>query len=112
MIPIFYPNSLMNLKNRNLIWEETKMITEKNPSMSSTAEAIFVSTANEDILEQCRRREDAIAHEKYQAEQLKTLSSKLNTANATIASLSDEVTSLSDENARLKKLLAENGIKS
>ncbi len=32
-------------------WEEIKMITEKNPSMNSTAEAIFVSTANEDILE-------------------------------------------------------------
>ena len=54
-------------------WEEIKMITKENPSMNSTAEAIFVSTADKDILEQCRIREDNIAHEKYQLEQIKNL---------------------------------------
>ena len=49
------------------------MITAKIPSISSTAEAIFVSTADKDILEQCRIREDNIAHEKYQLEQIKKI---------------------------------------
>ena len=94
------------------------MITEKNLSMSSTAEAIFVSTANEDILEQCRIREDNIAHEKYQLEQIKKLTNSnkaLSSENKSLSnenkSLSNENKSLSDENARLKKLLEENGIK-
>ena len=55
--------------------EGIKMITQNNPSLNSTAEAIFVSTANKDILEQCRIREDNIAHEKYQREQLELLTS-------------------------------------
>ncbi len=80
------------------------MITKENPSMNSTAEAIFVSTADKDILEQCRIREDNIAHEKYQLEQIKNLT------NSNKA-LSSEIKSLSNENTRLKKLLEENGIK-
>lgn len=84
-------------------WEEIKMITKENPSMNSTAEAIYKSTADYVIAEQCRIREDNIAHEKIQAEQLKKLS-KENTE------LSSENQVLSSEVARLKKLLEENGI--
>lgn len=72
------------------------MITQSNPSLNSAAEALFVSTANQDILEQCRIREDNIAHEKYQAEK--------------IQSLTEENESLTNENERLRKLLEENGI--
>jgi len=78
-------------------WEEIKMITQNNPSLNSTAEAIFMSTADRKILEQCRIREDNIAHEKYQQEKIKSLTS--------------ENKSLSDENNRLRKLLEDNGIK-
>ena len=79
-------------------WEEIKMITQNNPSLNSTAEAIFISTADKDILEQCRIREDNIAHEKYQREQLELLT--------------NENKALNDEVSRLRKLLEENGIKS
>ena len=86
-------------------WEEIKMITQSNPSLNSAAEAIFMSTANADILEQCRIREDNIAHEKYQAEMIKKLSDELSEAN-------NRVNSLSLENAHLKKVLSDNGIES
>ena len=42
------------------------MITKDNPSMNSAAESIYMSNSDENIRELCRRREDAIAHEKYQ----------------------------------------------
>lgn len=77
-------------------WEEIKMITKDNPTLNSTAESIYMSNADENIRELCRRREDAIAHEEYQK--------KL------IQKQADEIASLSDENARLKKLLDDNGI--
>jgi predicted transposase/invertase (TIGR01784 family) len=106
-------------------WEEIKMITKDNPSMNSTAETIFMSTANEKILEQCRIREDNIAHEKYQNDLIKALTSdnksltdenrSLSDENRSLSdenkSLSDENKSLFDENLRLIKLLEENGIK-
>jgi len=84
-------------------WEEIKMITQSNPSLNSAAEALFVSTANQDILEQCRIREDNIAHEKYQAEKIQSLTEENE-------SLIDENESLTNENERLRKLLEENGI--
>lgn len=68
-------------------WEEIKMITKDNPSMNSTAESIYLSNADTNIIEQCRAREDAIAHEKYQTEQIAELKSQLENANATIAEL-------------------------
>lgn len=71
-------------------WEEIKMITKDNPSMNSAAESIFLSNSDFEIRERCRAREDAIAHEQYQKEQLEKLT---------------------EENARLRKLLEENGIK-
>ncbi len=101
------------------------MITKDNPSMNSTAETIFMSTANEKNLEQCRIREDNIAHEIYQNNLIKTLTSEnksltdenksLSDENRSLSdenrSLSDENRSLSDENLRLIKLLEGNGIK-
>ena len=70
------------------------MITKDNPSMNSTAESIFMSNADISILEQCRAREDAIAHEKYQKELIESLSktiadkdAELDNAHATIAEL-------------------------
>ncbi|MBP3279899.1 MAG: hypothetical protein J6M44_13165, partial [Butyrivibrio sp.] len=75
-------------------WEEVKMITKDNPSMNSTAESIFMSNADISILEQCRAREDAIAHEKYQKELIESLNktiadkdAELDNAHATIAEL-------------------------
>ena len=85
-------------------WEEIKMITKENPSLNSTAEAIFMSTADQSILEQCRIREDNIAHEKYQNELILSLSNENK-------SLLDENKSLSDEIVRLRKLIEKNGIK-
>lgn len=71
-------------------WEEIKMITNENPSMNSTAETIYLSNSDYAIREQCRIREDNVAHEKYQKELIEKLTS---------------------ENARLLALLKENGIK-
>ena len=59
-------------------WEEIKMITKENPSLTSTAEAIYMSTADQNILEQCRIREDNIAHEKYQNELISSLTKEKN----------------------------------
>ena len=77
-------------------WEEVKMITKDNPSMNSTAESIFMSNADIAILEQCRAREDAIAHEKYQKELIQSLNDTIADKDATIA--------------ELRKLLQEHGI--
>ncbi|MBE5829187.1 MAG: Rpn family recombination-promoting nuclease/putative transposase [Butyrivibrio sp.] len=77
-------------------WEEVKMITKDNPSMNSTAESIYMSNADINILEQCRAREDAIAHEKYQKELIENLNATIADQEATIA--------------ELRKLLQEHGI--
>ena len=63
-------------------WEEIKMITKDNPSLNSTAESIYLSNTDFVIQEQCRRREDAIAHEKYQKEELSKLSAEIDSLNA------------------------------
>jgi predicted transposase/invertase (TIGR01784 family) len=84
-------------------WEEIKMITQSNPSLNSAAEALYLSTANKDILEQCRIREDNIAHEKYQAEKIQSLTEENE-------NLTSENANLTSENERLRKLLEENGI--
>jgi hypothetical protein len=84
-------------------WEEIKMITKDNPSMNSAAEAIYVSNADEYILEECYLREERLAHEKYQKEKIANLTSQNE-------SLNSEIKSLSSENAYLRKLLEENGI--
>ncbi len=73
------------------------MITRDNPAMNSTAGSIYMSNADENIRELCRRRQDAIAHEEFQK--------KL------IQQQADEIASLSDEIARMRKLLEDNGIK-
>ena len=58
-------------------WEEIKMITKDNPSMNSAAEAIYLSSADQNVIEQCRIREDAIAHEKYQNELIENLTNEV-----------------------------------
>lgn len=102
---------------KSTTWEEIKMITKDNPSMNSAAESIFLSNSDWIIQEQCRRREDQIAHEAYQKEQLQKLTEKLSSLtneNISLAnenvSLTNENTSLTNEIAHLKKLLEENGI--
>ena len=84
-------------------WEEIKMITKNNPSMNSTAESIYLSNSDFVIRERCRAREDAIIHEKYQAEQIEALSSE-------VSALTSENSALSTEIERLHKLLEEHGI--
>ena len=84
-------------------WEEIKMITKDNPSMNSTAESIYMSNSDENIRELCRRREDAIAHEKYQKKKLQEYQEKVET-------LTEENSALTDEIARLRKLLEDNNI--
>ncbi len=79
------------------------MITKDNPSMNSAAESIYMSNSDENIRELCRRREDAIAHEKYQKKLIQEQADK-------IAALSDENAVLSDELARLRKLLEDKNI--
>jgi hypothetical protein len=98
-------------------WEEIKMITKDNPSLNSTAESIYLSNNDYVILEQCRAREDAIAHEKYQKEQISKLSAENASLNAEKTSwiaekalLSKKVDDITEEYIRLKKLLEENGI--
>ena len=78
-------------------WEEIKMIAEENPKMNSTAESMFLSNSDFAIQEQCRAREDAIAHEQYQLQKL--------------AQQDEAIKKQSDEISRLKKLLDDNGIK-
>ena len=79
-------------------WEEIKMITKENPSMSSAAESIYLSNSDEQIRELCRRREDAIAHENFQKKQIQDLTQQIQTQ-------SREIQTLSSENSRLRKLL-------
>ena len=88
-------------------WEEIKMITKNNPSMNSTAESIFMSNADINILEQCRAREDAIAHEKYQKELIESLNAAIADRDATIA---DKDATIADKDATIadnKALIAE-----
>ena len=80
-------------------WEEIKMITKENPSMNSTAESIYLSNADTNIIEQCRAREDAIAHEKYQTEQIAELKNQLENANA---ALQDKDATIAELQAKLK----------
>lgn len=85
-------------------WEEIRMITKENPSMSSAAETIYLSNSDFNIRESCRRRIDAIAHEKHQNKMIEDLTRENQ-------SLSNENQSLSDEVTRLRRLLADNNIR-
>ncbi len=72
--------------------------------MHSTAEAIYVSNADEYIREECWLREERIAHEEYQKKQFEKLNNELTSLSYENASLSDEVT-------HLRKLLESHNIK-
>lgn len=91
-------------------WEEIKMITKDNPSMNSTAESIFLSNSDFEIRERCRAREDAIIHERYQKEQIESLTDKLAKVNEEKELLVKDRDKIAEENARLRKLLEANGI--
>ena len=98
-------------------WEEIKMITKDNPSMNSTAESVYLSNSDFVIRERCRAREDAIIHEKYQAEQIEALTSENNYLTSKNSALTSENSALTSENSalsteleRLHKLLKEHGI--
>ena len=91
-------------------WEEIKMITKDNPSMNSTAESVYLSNSDFVIRERCRAREDAIIHEKYQAEQIEALTSENNYLTSKNSALSSKNSALSTEIERLHKLLKEHGI--
>ena len=83
------------------------MITKDNPSLNSTAESIYMSNADINILEQCRAREDAIAHEKYQKELIESLNATIADRDATIA---DKDATIADKDATIadnKALIAE-----
>ena len=86
-------------------WEEIKMIVKEDTSMNSTAEAIYKSVSDQRILEQCRIREDFIAHEKYQLEQLRLFASNNKVLTSENKTLTSENRSLKSEN---KTLTSEN----
>ena len=91
-------------------WEEIQMITKDNPSMNSTAESVYLSNSDFIIRERCRAREDAIIHEKYQAERIEALTSENNYLTSKNNALTSENSALSTEIERLHKLLKEHGI--
>ena len=86
-------------------WEEIKMIVKEDTSMNSTAEAIYKSVSDQRILEQCRIREDNIAHEKYQLEQLRLLKRQVTSKDAIIAdkeaTIIDMGTTIADRDATI-----------
>lgn len=79
------------------------MITKDNPSMNSAAESIYLSNADINIIEQCRAREDAIAHEKYQKELIDNLKNELDNACSVIQ---DKDATIADMNATIAELQA------
>jgi DNA gyrase/topoisomerase IV subunit A len=64
-------------------WEEIRMITKDNPSFESTAESIFISNADKNVVKRCREREDFYleqeAREKEMAKLKQTIAEKNNT---------------------------------
>ena len=86
------------------------MITKDNPSMNSTAESVYLSNSDFIIRERCRAREDAIIHEKYQAERIEALTSEVSALSSKNSALTSENSALSTEIERLHKLLEKHGI--
>ena len=76
------------------------MLSNRMPA----TESVYLSNSDFVIRERCRAREDAIIHEKFQADRIEALT------NENIA-LADKNSALADENTRLRKLLEEHGIK-
>ncbi len=73
------------------------MVAQNNECMSSAIESLYLSNTDENIRKVARDREDFL---RYQAKR-----------EETIKELTDENATLADENARLRKLLEDNGIK-
>lgn len=87
------------------------MITSDNPSINSTEGSIHHPQSGFWIRELQRRKEDAIAHEKYQKERIEKLTKDNQQLVEKTEVLSLEKEALAKENARLLALLKENGIK-
>ena len=73
------------------------MVSQNNECMSSAIESLYLSNTYENIRKVARDREDFL---RYQAKR-----------EETIKELTDENATLADENARLRKLLEDNGIR-
>ncbi|MCR5672037.1 MAG: Rpn family recombination-promoting nuclease/putative transposase [Butyrivibrio sp.] len=71
-------------------WEELKMVAQNNEFMSATAESIFLANQDYNVRKVIRERQE---HEMY------------------VERLKEKVDTLEDENASLRKLLEEHGIK-
>jgi hypothetical protein len=86
-----------------------KMITKNNPSLSSTAESIYLYNSDEQVRELCRRREDAIAHEAFQKKKIEELTSEnesLVSENESLVSENELLHSaISDRDAKLQKYI-------
>ncbi|WP_026663189.1 hypothetical protein [Butyrivibrio proteoclasticus] len=80
------------------------MVAQNNECMSSAIESLYLSNTDENIRKVARDREDFL---RYQAKREETIK-ELTDENATLTSKN---TTLEDENARLRKLLEDNGIK-
>lgn len=78
-------------------WEELKMVAQNNNYMASTVESMYLSSSDYNIRKVAREREDY----------LRLQASK----DRKIAELTGQNATLTDENARLRKLLEDNGIK-
>lgn len=88
-------------------WEEIKMITEKNPSMESTAESIFLSNSDLVIMKQCRDREDYYREKEYTENLLAQQKQQLEEKDATIAEKDNTIAEKDTAIAEKDKTIAE-----
>ena len=72
------------------------MVAQNNTYMTSTIESMYLSNKDKNVLKVAREREEFLRSQAYKDRKIKTLTS--------------ENESLASENARLRKLLEDNGI--
>ncbi|SDA61113.1 conserved hypothetical protein (putative transposase or invertase) [Butyrivibrio sp. INlla18] len=77
-------------------WEELKMVAKKNDYMTSTVESMYLSNTDINILKIAREREDYLRDEASQKRRM--------------SEMQEELAETKEEIARLRKLLADNGI--
>ena len=101
-------------------WEEIRMITKDNPSFESTAESIFISNADKNVVKRCREREDFYleqeAREKEMAKLKQTIAEKDSTIakkNSTIAekdeTIAEKNNTIAEKDALLQKYIEQFG---
>ncbi len=66
-------------------WEEIDMITKDNPSFESTAESIFISNADKNVVKRCREREDFYLEQEAREKEMAKLKQTIAEKNSTIA---------------------------